>query len=236
VTDGHGLFDNNLLVKDGNLGIGTTEPNTKLEVNIQGNYTKALQLNNSGNSLFFVPKNGGFGYNNLSVEGDAGLFWSDGLDGGGKNQNSGLVIAPFKDSPFGLRIDKNGNVGIGKNNPTETLDIEGNIYVSNKVFLGGRKQNQHADALLQINGKTVAKEMYVMTADWADFVFKKDYKRMNLDEIEKYINENGHLPGIPSEKEVIENGISIGEMNKLLLQKIEELTLELIELKKELRK
>ena len=79
VTDGHGLFDNNLLVKDGNLGIGTSEPNTKLEVNIQGNYTKALQLNNSGNSLFFVPKNGGYGYNNLSLEGDAGLFWSDGV-------------------------------------------------------------------------------------------------------------------------------------------------------------
>lgn len=67
------------------------------------------------------------------------------------------------------------------------------------------------------------------TAGWADYVFEKDYDLKTLDEVEAFIVENKHLPEIPSAKEVVENGIELGEMNKLLLQKIEELTLYMIE-------
>jgi len=64
---------------------------------------------------------------------------------------------------------------------------------------------------------------------WADYVFKKDYKLMPLKEVENYINTNGHLPEVPSTEEAIQNGIELKEMNILLLKKIEELTLHLIE-------
>ena len=60
---------------------------------------------------------------------------------------------------------------------------------------------------------------------WADYVFKKDYKLMPLEEVESFINKNGHLPEVPSEKEAIEKGIELKAMNILLLKKVEELTL-----------
>jgi hypothetical protein len=69
---------------------------------------------------------------------------------------------------------------------------------------------------------------------WKDCVFEADYNLMSLKETEEFIKQNKHLPGIPSEKEVLENGINVGEMNALLLQKIEELTLYVIELEKKI--
>ena len=67
---------------------------------------------------------------------------------------------------------------------------------------------------------------------WADFVFEDDYSLMSLNELDNYIKVNKHLPEIPTTQEVEENGISVGEMNAKLLQKIEELTLYVIELQK----
>ena len=101
-----------------------------------------------------------------------------------------------------------GNVGIGISNPQNKLDVNGTVH---------------------------AKEIKVDMSGWADFVFHKDYHLPTLDEVEKYINEKGHLPNIPSTKEVTENGLSLGENHKLLLQKIEELTLYQIQLNKEVR-
>jgi hypothetical protein len=63
-------------------------------------------------------------------------------------------------------------------------------------------------------------------------VFEKDYELQPLNEVEQYINEHKHLPNIPSAKEVETDGLNLGEMNKLLLQKVEELTLHLIEQQK----
>jgi len=68
---------------------------------------------------------------------------------------------------------------------------------------------------------------------WADYVFEDDYELKPLDEVEEYIEENGHLPNVPSAEEVEENGLNLGEMDALLLEKIEELTLHMISLKKE---
>lgn len=69
--------------------------------------------------------------------------------------------------------------------------------------------------------------------DWSDFVFDKNYKLPTLQEVELYINANGHLPEIPSNKEVCDNGIDVGEINAKLLQKVEELTLYIIDLQKQ---
>nr|WP_299067255.1 fibronectin type III domain-containing protein [uncultured Allomuricauda sp.] len=87
---------------------------------------------------------------------------------------------------------------------------------------------------LAVNGKIISEELKVqLQSAWPDYVFKKDYKLLTLEEIEKHIQEKGHLPNMPSAKEVEANGLEVGEMNRLLLEKIEEQMLYIIELKKE---
>lgn len=86
---------------------------------------------------------------------------------------------------------------------------------------------------LAVGGSIGAQEIKVEVGGWSDFVFEEDYNIPTLEEVEKHIQEKGHLQDIPSAKEVEENGIYLGEMNAKLLQKIEELTLYVIELKKE---
>lgn len=88
---------------------------------------------------------------------------------------------------------------------------------------------------LAVKGAIRADRVRVYTT-WADFVFEKNYKLPSLEEVEKHILDKGHLKDIPSAKEVEENGIDLGEMNKRLLQKVEELTLYIIEMNKELQK
>ncbi|MNY20249.1 hypothetical protein D3C86_1537210 [compost metagenome] len=102
--------------------------------------------------------------------------------------------------------DGNGNVGIG------TDDSRG--------------------YKLAVNGKIRAQEIKVEASPWPDYVFARDYQLPTLQETEKHIKDKGHLPGIPSAAEVKANGIDLGEMNAKLLQKIEELTLHLIEREK----
>lgn len=82
---------------------------------------------------------------------------------------------------------------------------------------------------LEINGTVQAKEIVVSNTNWADFVFANDYKLPSLNEVKRHIAENKHLPGIPDEAEVKENGINLGDMQAKLLQKIEELTLYVIQ-------
>jgi len=100
----------------------------------------------------------------------------------------------------------NGNLGVGTDNPTEKLAVKGKIR---------------------------AQEIKVETADWPDYVFAKGYQLPSLQETEKHIKEKGHLPGIPSAEEVKANGVDLGAMNAKLLKKIEELTLYLIEIKRD---
>lgn len=106
-----------------------------------------------------------------------------------------------------MHIDQYGNVGIGTAN---TQDYK-----------------------LAVNGVIRAKEIKV-DSEWADFVFKKDYKLPTLEEVETHINEKGTLPGVPSEADVKANGVNLAETDALLLQKIEELTLYVIKQQKEI--
>jgi len=83
---------------------------------------------------------------------------------------------------------------------------------------------------LAVDGEILCEEVMVkLSGDWADFVFDKKYDLKSLPQVEKYIKENHHLPDVPSASEVEENGIELGDMNKILLQKIEELTLYIID-------
>ena len=85
-----------------------------------------------------------------------------------------------------------------------------------------------------VNGNVRAREVVVNTATWSDFVFNKDYKLPDLKTLEKQIKEEKHLPGVPTAEQVQNNGVSVGEMDKILLQKVEELTLYVISLQKQM--
>ena len=106
-----------------------------------------------------------------------------------------------------LAIHANGNVGIGTENPQSKLDVAGNIR---------------------------AREIKVEVTAGADHVFAEDYDLKPLSEIEKFVRDNKHLPEIPSERQMQEEGLSVNEFQIKLLQKIEELTLYVIDQKKEI--
>ncbi|QQT24835.1 MULTISPECIES: tail fiber protein [Sphingobacterium] len=123
--------------------------------------------------------------------------------------SSEIVELQYKNSFNGVVMfpengiwNTDGNVGIGTTTPTERLAVNGNIR---------------------------AKEIKVESANWPDYVFEEDYKLIPLAEVEAFIKVNKHLPDVPSAKKIEEDGLSVGEMNKLMMKKIEELTLHLIE-------
>jgi hypothetical protein len=83
--------------------------------------------------------------------------------------------------------------------------------------------------LLSVNGTIGTKEVVVTNTGWSDYVFRPDYRLQPLSEVKSYIQANHHLPDIPSETEVKEKGVSLGDMQSKLLAKIEELTLHMIQ-------
>jgi hypothetical protein len=87
---------------------------------------------------------------------------------------------------------------------------------------------------LSVDGMVRAREIYVNNDAWPDYVFGKNYKLLSLNELERYIDQNKHLPNIPSADEVAQNGVSVGGTQQKLLEKIEELTLYIIAQQKEI--
>jgi hypothetical protein len=106
-----------------------------------------------------------------------------------------------------------------------------NINITGKVGIGCTSQTVE----LAVNGKIQAKEIEITTAPCSDFVFEKSYKLMNLNDLGKFVTVHKHLPEIPSAVEFKENGMNVSEMNDLLLRKVEELTLYIIDLDKQLQ-
>lgn len=114
-----------------------------------------------------------------------------------------------------------------------TFVVKGN----GRTQIGEQTQNTgatHADALLTVYGKVVAKSCFVSTTGWSDFVFDTNYTLPNLYELEQYYTTHKHLPLIPTEAEVVTNGIDVAQMNKLLLMKIEEMTMLMVQQQKEI--
>ncbi|MGA6119296.1 hypothetical protein [Sphingobacterium anhuiense] len=103
------------------------------------------------------------------------------------------------------------------------------VYVVDKIGIGVQNPTEK----LAVNGKIRATEIKVDSGPWPDFVFDEDYKLTPLKDVEAFIKEHKHLPGVPKAKEIEEDGLSLGEMNKILMQKVEELTLHMIRLDKE---
>lgn len=110
------------------------------------------------------------------------------------------------------------------------------VYGNGRTNIGEKKPlAPHSDAMLSVDGKITAKSLYILKpSSWADFVFKNPNMEP-LESIEKFILKNKHLPGLPSEEDVLKNGYDMNEMDAKLLEKIEELYLHIIELEKEIK-
>lgn len=202
--------DNNQAFLDpsftGNLGIGTNDPRVDLQI---------------GEEWTFDAVTGGakLGYNCLIGSSGTTLI-NDGRASGIVFSRTGEII--FFGSPEGvagetftfstpLSISSIGNIAMGntQGNALYRLSVQGGI-ITDRIKIA----EQGSD-------------------DWPDYVFGEDYKLMSLTEVEAFIEENNHLPNVPSAKEVQENGQDLSQMNKVLLEKVEELTLYNIELAKE---
>lgn len=134
---------------------------------------------------------------------------------------------------YGPRIEE-----VNGNEPTISSLLDNPVGAGDFFFSGkvGIKTETPREYDLAVNGKIRSQEIKVETANWPDYVFKKDYKLPSLTETEKFIQSNGHLPDVPKASELETNGVPLGEMNKLLVKKIEEITLHLIEKDKLLKK
>lgn len=127
-----------------------------------------------------------------------------------------------------------GKVGIATSSPIRTFDVNGMSHFSDTMSIGTTKTN---GSLLAVAGKISAEEVEVsFSSTWPDFVFSTSYELNTLAQVEEYINKHSHLPNVPSADEVAEKGINIAEMDAILLQKIEELTLYTIAQQKQLDK
>lgn len=140
------------------------------------------------------------------------------------SESRGIDYEPTLDAIF-FNGYNNGQVAM-------LSDRDGNSWYNGNVGIGTTTTGSHK---LAVEGTIGARGVKVEANGWSDFVFEDTYKLRSLEETEDYISENKHLPEIPNEAEVIENGIDLGGMDAKLLQKIEELTLYLIEQNKEIK-
>jgi hypothetical protein len=132
-----------------------------------------------------------------------------------------------------LVIKENGNVGIGSETPNAKLQI--NMQNINDLAFAIRNQSETDDNIkIFANGEIWARRIWVRQGNWPDFVFNKNYELLSIYEVKDFIVKNNRLPDMPSESEIIKNGLDLGDMNSLLLKKIEELTLYIIKQQEEI--
>jgi hypothetical protein len=221
VHDGTNWVERMRITATGYVGINTQAPGKRLDIGD----TSSIVYSPTGTAA--LPYGGVLQINNNSpVDGSGAHFLLTAVNASGYRNAAYIGItankgtAPAPDIVFGqrtsglawgeaMRIKGNGSVGIGTIDPgTSKLAVEGTIAARRiKVTQSGT---------------------------WPDFVFDTEYKLPSLQEVEVFIKVNRHLPDVPSAAEVTKEGQDVGEMNRILLQKIEELTLHLIEQEKKI--
>jgi hypothetical protein len=220
------------ILKNGRAGIGSNNPEDRLQVG--DDYTKVVMGSSAGQQL-----NYGTGYIGFNASrqnpGNTGASWTTGTDfshnGGGAIWGDVFGNMFFATIPHTSTAPQtNVSDATVMNNAHLRILASGQVRIGNKTEVTG----PHTDYKLSVDGKLVAKSCYITLNDWADYVFDASYKLPDLAEVESFYKTNKHLPEIPSESEIKEKGVDVAEMNKLLLKKVEELTIYLVEQQKEI--
>lgn len=193
------------------IGIGTTAPGYP------------LQISNGGIGVITPANVNDAGYLRLGKDGQN--FWHIRHTGTATGMDNDFQI-------FGL-INNAWTTGLGISKTTGAVYI-GNLGTGAGVARTCTSASSSGQYLkLYVDGLIGAREVRVSTTSWCDYVFEPSYKLKPLSEVESFIKANKHLPEVPSEQQVTANGLEMGEMMKIHMKKIEELTLYMIELKKE---
>jgi len=193
-----------ILNSSGNVGIGTATPANNLQIGTQASSPGSSPLTFSLGGTYSSTA----GANpKLKIYDNGTVFYGFGVSANEMDAMapSGSGFAWFVNGSQKMILNSSGNVGIG----TATVPT-GYAFA--------------------VNGSAVATSMVVkLAANWPDFVFKKDYLLPSLSKLKTYIDQNHHLPEMPTEQEINKDGLNLGDMNKLLVKKVEELTLYLID-------
>jgi hypothetical protein len=208
-----------IVMPDGSVGIGLNKPRAALDV-------RGSQVPNRP----------------AAIIGSRARGTSQNTGPGGLSQyyTQQVQFIPYlKDDGFN-RISQDGDQGMlfsdGQGNDGSN---QGSSFViapwanpANASSVGGLRIDELGN--LSVHGWVRATEVKINAKWWSDFVFADDYSLPSLNDVELFIAKNKHLPDVPSEKEVLENGINVTDMQAIQMQKIEELTLYLIQMKKDL--
>jgi hypothetical protein len=200
-----------------------TDPSVEIFNIYNDNYASLFNIKNTGNIAFNTSTLDYMQYRFKATE------------------NIGFELEHIADTDYEqamyVKVNKDLTRAFGViNNVTGTETMTFNVDGSGKTQIGSGLLNvNHHGAMLTVHGQILAKEIRCTINGWPDYVFEESYQQPKLEEIESYYKKEKHLPGIPSEKELIENGVDLTEMNKLLLQKIEEMTIQMVEMDKRIK-
>lgn len=234
------LFNYAVIVPEngGKSGFGWSAPSATLGVMSNGTDDAFKILNSGFTSKFLVNKSGNVAINTtsttaaLNIGGTDQTVIVDGTNPYIQMNNGGALTGYIRASGLNFQVATNAENDNGK------LEFRTNgssrmwIDASGSVAVGGAGKVA-TGYLFSVAGKLMAEEVRVeLNGTWPDYVFQKDYKLMKLGDLKRYIDDNSHLPEIPAAAEM-KNGVEVGKMNKLLMQKVEELTLYVIQLHEE---
>jgi hypothetical protein len=240
-TNWAGHFDAGDVIIDDELGVGTTNPTSKVHVEGAASSTQTVLnsvVNYAGTSDvravrgYSLPAPG-YGYGGEFTGSYRGVLGTaNGQDYTGTV--IGVYANAFGTSATGTRTGIYGTASGGSKNWAGYF-ASGHVYVSNDLRIGSASTDGHVGYKVVIDGKMIAEEVRIQNSTaWPDYVFEDSYKLLSLHDVADHIAKTNHLPGIPSAEEIKENGHHLGDIQVRLLEKIEELTLYMIDMKGDL--